>query len=198
MIEALRKVIKRLHYPAAGLRRRSHPAEGLRAGLGRRSRADHGCGVGLLHTVLHGTVAACAMSVAGAVFGIDAARAEILAHLRGLLGEDGAVSVAELLLAVAAQRAVHAGHGPRGAVADGRRHQRVRRTAGRARKGGVHRVGATAPRSHGRRRQREQERASAFARPVGDAGGRQPRRRPGARGDAWIVAGRPTTSSTSR
>ena len=53
-----------------------------------------------------------AMLVAGAVFGIDAARAEILAHLRGLLGEDGAVAVAELLLAVAAQRAVHAGHGP--------------------------------------------------------------------------------------
>ena len=44
----------------------------------------------------------------------------------------------------------------------------------RIRKGGVHRVGATAPRSHGRRRQREQEWASAFSRPVGDAGARQP------------------------
>ena len=41
-----------------------------------------------------------AISVAGAVFGIDAARAEILAQLRGLLGEDGAVAVAALLLAV--------------------------------------------------------------------------------------------------
>ncbi len=38
-----------------------------------------------------------AISVAGAVFGIDAARGEILAQLRTLLGEDGAVAVAALL-----------------------------------------------------------------------------------------------------
>jgi membrane protein len=38
-----------------------------------------------------------AISVAGAVFGIDAARGEILAQLRTLLGEDGAAAVAALL-----------------------------------------------------------------------------------------------------
>lgn len=38
-----------------------------------------------------------AISVAGAVFGIDAARGEILAQLRALLGDDGAAAVAALL-----------------------------------------------------------------------------------------------------
>jgi len=38
-----------------------------------------------------------AISVAGTVFGIDAARGEILAQLRALLGEDGAAAVAALL-----------------------------------------------------------------------------------------------------
>jgi membrane protein len=38
-----------------------------------------------------------AISVAGAVFGIDAARGEILAQLRSLLGADGAAAVAALL-----------------------------------------------------------------------------------------------------
>ena len=38
-----------------------------------------------------------AISVAGAVFGIDAARGEILAQLRALLGDEGAAAVAALL-----------------------------------------------------------------------------------------------------
>ena len=38
-----------------------------------------------------------AISVAGAVFGIDAARGEILSQLRSLLGDDGATAVAVLL-----------------------------------------------------------------------------------------------------
>ena len=38
-----------------------------------------------------------AISVAGAVFGIDAARGEILGQLRSLLGSDGAAAVAEML-----------------------------------------------------------------------------------------------------
>jgi membrane protein len=38
-----------------------------------------------------------ATSVAGAVFGIDAARGEILGQLRGLLGNDGAAAVAAML-----------------------------------------------------------------------------------------------------
>ena len=38
-----------------------------------------------------------AISVAGAVFGVDAARSEILGQLRSLLGSDGAAAVAEML-----------------------------------------------------------------------------------------------------
>ncbi|MDP1646830.1 MAG: YihY/virulence factor BrkB family protein [Rubrivivax sp.] len=41
-----------------------------------------------------------AISVAGAVFGIDTARGEILAQLRALLGDDGAAAVAALLQSV--------------------------------------------------------------------------------------------------
>ncbi len=41
-----------------------------------------------------------AISVAGAVFGIDTARGELLAQLRALLGEDGAAAVAALLQSV--------------------------------------------------------------------------------------------------
>ena len=41
-----------------------------------------------------------AISVAGAVFGVDAARAEMLAQLQGLLGREGADAVASLLRSV--------------------------------------------------------------------------------------------------
>ena len=41
-----------------------------------------------------------AISVAGAVFGVEAARGEIFAQLRGLLGDDGASAVAGLLKSV--------------------------------------------------------------------------------------------------
>ncbi len=40
------------------------------------------------------------ISVAGAVFGVDAARGEIFSQLRGLLGDDGAAAVAALLKSI--------------------------------------------------------------------------------------------------